>query len=189
MTWPIPPTGTLERVAAQNHERADMQADMQNLEVIPYTPDQKQAVIDLAIAAWTPVFAKTRDDVPRFVYDTFYPDGWEARQRADVDTLLETEPQNIWLASLGNQTIGFLGLRIHAEDLIGEIYIIAVSPEHQRKGVGRRLMQFAEDHIKSTGMKMIMVETIGDAGHEPARRAYEDFGFQRWPVARYFKQA
>jgi hypothetical protein len=37
-------------------------------------------------------------------------------------------------------------------------------------------------------MKMIMVETIGDRGHEPARRAYEVVGFQRWPVARYFKE-
>ena len=34
---------------------------------------------------------------------------------------------------------------------------------------------------------MVMVETGGDRGHAPARATYEGLGFQRWPVARYFK--
>jgi hypothetical protein len=33
-----------------------------------------------------------------------------------------------------------------------------------------------------------MVETGGDPGHGPARRAYEKAGFGLWPVARYFKK-
>ena len=154
----------------------------------PGSPDDRQRVIDLAIAAWTPVFAKTRRDVPRFVYDTFYPDGWEARQKADVATLLDSEPQNIWLARHGEETFGFIGIRIHAEDRMGEIYILAVAPAHQGAGIGTRLMHFAEDRMRTSGMRMIMVETIGDSGHEPARRAYEAFGFEPWPVARYFKE-
>jgi len=36
-------------------------------------------------------------------------------------------------------------------------------------------------------MAMVMVETGGDRGHTPARATYEGLGFQRWPVARYFK--
>jgi hypothetical protein len=36
-------------------------------------------------------------------------------------------------------------------------------------------------------MTMVMVETGGDPGHAPARGAYEAAGFERWPVARYFK--
>jgi hypothetical protein len=36
-------------------------------------------------------------------------------------------------------------------------------------------------------MRMVMVETGDDPGHMPARRAYEAVGFERWPVARYFK--
>lgn len=34
---------------------------------------------------------------------------------------------------------------------------------------------------------MIMVESIGDADHAPARSTYETFGFEPWPMARYFK--
>lgn len=161
---------------------------MTRVEILPYTAKHKSAVVSLTVDAWTPVFAQTEKDVPGFVFDAFYPKGWQPRQIADVSDLLESEPDNIWLAFFGEDVVGFIGLRIHPEDQMGEIYIIAVSPKHQRKGIGRALMTFAEDHIRAQGMKMIMVETIGDSGHEPARRAYEAIGFEPWPVARYFKK-
>lgn len=36
-------------------------------------------------------------------------------------------------------------------------------------------------------MRVVMVGAGGDSGREPARRAHEASGFQRWPVARYVK--
>lgn len=161
---------------------------MPDVEIIPYSDVYKDAVLALTVDAWTPVFSKTQNDLPRFVFEAFYPDGWQTRQTSEVDDLLQNEPENIWLAVLGGTLVGFVGLRLHPDDQMGEIYIIAVSPDHQRKGVSTALMQHAEDRIRASGAKMIMVETIGDSGHEPARRTYEAFGFERWPVARYFKE-
>ena len=161
---------------------------MSQISILPYSSDQKSDLLDLTLAAWTPVFDKTQHDVPKFVYDAFYPEGWATRQEAEVGELLDTEPENIWVAMSGDTVTGFIGLRLHPEDQMGEIYILAVSPDHQRKGIGNGLMRFAEAHIRQNGMKMIMVETIGDTGHAPARRAYQNFGFVPWPVARYFKE-
>ncbi len=155
--------------------------------IVAYDAAYRDAVLALAIGAWAPVFAKTQMDVPRFVYDAFYPEGWQARQTADVAALLDGEPETVWLALQGDALAGFIGLRLHPEDQMGEVYIVAVSPDRQREGVGRQLIDFAERHIRDRGMKMVMVETVGDRGHEPARRAYEALGFQPWPVARYFK--
>ena len=160
---------------------------MDGLDINPYRQEFRDQVIGLAVSAWTPVFAKTRNDVPRFVYDAFYPQGWQDRQAADVASLLDAEPENIWLAFRDNELAGFVGTRIHPEDQMGEIHILAVSPDRQRQGIGRTLMDFAEQIIRKSGMKMVMVETVGDSGHEPARRVYEAFGYERWPVARYFK--
>ena len=158
-----------------------------HIEIKPYEPEYEEAVIDLTIDAWSPVFARTKLEVPRFVYDAFYPDGWELRQKADVLAILSVEPQNIWLAHLERCVAGFVGVRTHSEDQMGEISIIAVRPAYQRQGVGRQLMRFAEDRMRSAGLKMVMVETVGDSGHEPARRAYSALGYETWPVARYFK--
>ena len=161
---------------------------MHPIKIQPFTSEHFVAVVDLTIEAWNPVFSLTKQDVPRFVYDVFYPDGWEKRQRDDVAALLESEPTNIWLAFRGQVLVGYLGLRIHPEDQMGEIYIIAVSPRYQRQGIGKQLLEFAQEQFRARGLKMMMVETIGDRGHEPARSTYEAFGFQQWPVARYFKR-
>lgn len=161
---------------------------MNELDIIRYRSEFRERVLDLVVSAWEPVFAKTRTDVPRFVYNNFYPQGWRTRQVDEVSTLLDAEPEKVWLATQDDELAGFVGISIHPEDQMGEVHIIAVSPEYQRQGIGKALMEFAERHIRATGMKMVMVETVGDSGHESARRTYEALGYESWPVARYFKQ-
>ncbi|MEM9105378.1 MAG: GNAT family N-acetyltransferase [Pseudomonadota bacterium] len=161
---------------------------MSDIAIFPYTAADRDSVVKLAIEAWSGILDGTADEVPRFAYDAFYPDGWKVRQKADVRAFLASEPHHVWLAFRKQVLVGFVGIRLHSEDRMGEIYIIAVAPGHRRSGVARQLMQVAQQHIQSAGMEMIMVETIGDSGHAPARRAYEAFGFEPWPVARYFKK-
>lgn len=156
--------------------------------VVPYSPEFRESLLELVISAWEPVFAKTQNDVPRFIYENFWPQGWQIRQVAEVSMLLDTEPEKVWLAIKSDKLAGFVGISIHPEDQMGEVSILAVSPAYQRLGIGNALMEFAEQHIRTAGMKMVMVETVGDSGHEPARRIYEALGYENWPVARYFKQ-
>ncbi|WP_430402537.1 GNAT family N-acetyltransferase [Hyphomonas sp.] len=161
---------------------------MTDLQIIPYTPERRSAVLDLTASAWSPVFANTRHEVPDFVYDAFYPNGWQERQIEDVGALLDQNEVSVWLLLDGQRLLGFFGLQLHPEDQMGAIHIIAIAPDRQRQGLGRHLMQFAEAQIRDAGMSMVMVETVGDSGHAPARAAYEASGYQRWPVARYFKK-
>ncbi|MEM6846895.1 MAG: GNAT family N-acetyltransferase [Pseudomonadota bacterium] len=156
--------------------------------IAPFETAQRGNLVDLAVRAWTGVLDKTAEDVPRFVYDNFYPSGWQARQRADVGALLDTEPQNVWVALSVDEIVGFAGLRCHPEDRMGEIVIVAVDPRYQRRGIARQLMAFAEQRFAEAGLSMVMVETIGDRGHAPARLTYEADGYEPWPVARYFKK-
>jgi ribosomal protein S18 acetylase RimI-like enzyme len=161
---------------------------MDTLQIKPYAARYKEAVLEITSRAWRPVFARMQHEVPSFVYKAFYPNEWEARQRKDVAALLDDEATRFWVALRGNSVLGYVGLRRHPDDRMGEICIIAVDPEYQRQGVGRRLIEFAERRIREEGMTMVLVETVGDSGHEPARRAYETSGYERWPVVRYFKR-
>ncbi|WP_228496691.1 GNAT family N-acetyltransferase [Pseudoclavibacter sp. VKM Ac-2888] len=150
-------------------------------------PDDREDLISLALRAWEPVFPLTEQAVSPFVYRAFYPDGWRARQRADISAVLDEEPENIDVAFSGSQVAGWVCTRLHPEDRMGEVYVLAVDPDLQRRGIGRALLEHSTRRAKSAGMSMVMVETGDDPGHEPARRAYEADGFERWPVARYFK--
>lgn len=157
------------------------------LRIEPFSSDKRDDLISLALRAWEPVFPLTEQAVSPFVYRAFYPDGWRARQRADISTVLDEEPENIDVAISGSQVAGWVCTRLHPEDRMGEVCVLAVDPDLQRRGIGRALLDHSTRRAKSAGMSMVMVETGDDPGHEPARRAYEADGFERWPVARYFK--
>lgn len=158
------------------------------LKIIPYNSDYLEKVLELTVRAWTPVFPLMRKEIPEYVYDAFYPDGWKARQLADVEATCRDTETDMWLAVNGDKLCGYLGLRTHKEDSMGEIYIIAVDPDFQQQSVGSQLMTFALKWMRGKGLHMAMVETGGDQGHTPSRATYESAGFERFPVARYFRK-
>jgi GNAT superfamily N-acetyltransferase len=157
------------------------------MEIVPFEPEHLDEVLALSLRAWAPVFPLVRDAVPHFVYESFYPSGWRDRQHADLADVLATEPEHIDVAVVDGLPVGWVCTRLHPEDHMGEIYVLAVDPAHQRRGVARALMERSFDRARGAGMRMTMVETGDDPGHEPGRRAYEAVGFERYPVARYFK--
>lgn len=152
-----------------------------------YTAERRSDILDLSIRAWRPVFDLYRPAVPAFVYDSFYPNDWESRQIEDLGRVLDDEPESVHLAVDGDELLGWVSVRVHPEDSMGEIHVLAVDPRHQRKGVASALMNHADDLVRAAGMTMMMVETGGDPGHAGARAVYEGAGYERWPVARYFK--
>lgn len=94
---------------------------------------------------------------------------------------------NVWVAIDNDSTVGFVAVKLHPEDTMGEIYMVAVEPDFQGKGIGSALIEYALNWMKSAGMSIAMVETAGDSGHATARHTYEKAGFELFPVARYFK--
>ncbi len=160
-----------------------------NLRVVGYHRQYRQAVLDLSRRAWQPVFVELRVAVPAYVYRAFYPDGWWERQRQDIAALLDSEHDGVSVALVDDVVVvGWVGIRLHPEDSMGEIYILAVDPDHQRKGVARALMAAAHEQMRAAGMTIAMVETGGDPGHQPSRATYVAAGYERWPVARYFRK-
>lgn len=155
-------------------------------QIAPYREAHRDQVVALSLRAWSPVFARLRDAVPSHAYDAFYPSGWKVRQTADIEAFLHKEQDNTIVATQAKKVIGWTGMRLHPEDRMGEVYILAVDPDHQRQGVATALIAAAETRLREVGMKIVMVETGDDPGHAPSRRTYETNGFERWPVARYF---
>jgi GNAT superfamily N-acetyltransferase len=158
------------------------------IDIKAYENEHRQDVLALSLRAWAPVFDQLEGAVAPYVYEAFYPNGWAARQSKDIGSFLDEEGHNAWVASDNGHIVGWVGVRLHDEDGMGEIYILAVDLGAQRQGVARLLMEKAFHYLKESGMKIVMVETGDDPGHAPSRAAYESAGFERWPVARYFRE-
>ena len=58
-----------------------------------------------------------------------------------------------------------------------DLYWIAVDKAAHGRGVGRRLMEWTEEHLRAAGARLLVVETSGTAEYTPTRRFYERLGY------------
>ena len=157
------------------------------MQIQPYDPKQLAAVVRLSLRAWTPVFDSIQQAMDIDVYREFHPD-WRVSQQKAVEGICAAQDTKVWVAIDAGSTVGFVAVKYHSENRMGEIYMIAVDPNHQRRGIGAALTDFALARMRDAGMSVAMVETGGDPGHAPARNTYEKAGFSLLPIARYFKK-
>jgi ribosomal protein S18 acetylase RimI-like enzyme len=59
-----------------------------------------------------------------------------------------------------------------------DIYWIAVAPEKRGKGIGEALLAHAEDKIRQTQGRLIVIETSSQIGYEKTRHFYSGHGYQ-----------
>lgn len=146
------------------------------------------AVVRLSLRAWEPVFASMEANMDAGVFAAFYPDGWRASQSSVVEDACTDAAIETWVARVDAEIAGFVSTKVHDGGVMGEIYMIAVDPDFQRRGVATRLTDYAVEQLRSAEVQVVMVETGGDAGHAPARGLYEQTGFRVFPIARYFRR-
>lgn len=152
----------------------------------PYEPSHRDGVVRLSLRAWAPVFASLQGVLEPAVFQVLFPD-WRASQQRAVEAVCDDEDTQVWVASDAGAPVGFVAVKLHAQDGIGEVYMIAVDPAAQRRGIGSALMDVATDWMRQAGMAVAMVATGGDDGHAPARRTYEQLGFGPLPLVQYYK--
>ena len=97
------------------------------------------------------------------------------------------ERNDTWVAVDDGSTTGFVNVTFDQAERSGEIYMIAVDPAAQRRGVASRLTEHALDEMRARGLDLAIVATGGDPGHAPARRTYEKAGFTGCPQVWYAK--
>lgn len=157
------------------------------MRIQPYDSGQLDAVVQLSIRAWAPVFESLQAIMDSEVYREFFPD-WRASQEEAVKSACAAQDTHVWVAIDGGSTVGFVAVKFHRQSNMGEIHMIAVDPDYHRGGIGTALTEFALERMKEAGAAVAMVETGGDPGHVPARGLYEKAGFSVLQVARYFKK-
>ncbi len=133
------------------------------MHIQPYDPQQLEPVIRFALNAWAPVFDSLRAALSPDLYGEFYPD-WRANQRAAIEEVLASPEMHTWVAVEDAAPVGFVAVKYTPGGSMGEVYMVAVDPAYQRRGVGAALTQYALDWLKDAGAAVAMVETGGDPG-------------------------
>ena len=151
-----------------------------------YQPEDLDAVVELSLRAWAPVFASLQRVLGDELFIRAHAD-WREYQATAVREVLRARGMRIWVAQTGDAPVGFVAARLDTDRKIGEIAMLAVDPDQQGAGTGSALTAVATDWLRDSGMEVAMVETGGDPGHSAARRVYEKADYTLLEIARYFK--
>lgn len=84
-----------------------------------------------------------------------------------------------WLCEVGSQVVGFA----MGNKKTGEMWVIAVLPQYEGIGVGKRLLTFVEDWLFSEGWKEIWLTTDTDESIR-AVGFYRHQGWRDWKFER-----
>ena len=155
---------------------------MDTPEIRPATPVDTERIVEISLRAWAPVFASFETILGGDLYRRVHPD-WTTSQAASVREAVDRN--ETWVAVVNGAVGGFVNVIFDEAESSGEIYMIAVDPDSQRRGIATALTNLALDEMRARGLTLAIVATGGDPGHAPARATYEKAGFTACPQVWY----
>ncbi|MEG7356916.1 GNAT family N-acetyltransferase [Bacillus inaquosorum] len=100
----------------------------------------------------------------------------ESIHALDAERLRGPE-MTFWSAWEGNELAGCGALK-ELDSRHGEIKSMRTSASHLRKGVAKQILQHILEKARERGYERVSLETGSMASFKPARKLYENFGFQ-----------
>ena len=87
-----------------------------------YRPEDEQAVVELSLGAWAPVFASIERALGRGIFDRLYGD-WRRRQEQSVRGSVTSDSMRVWVAEGERGVIGFVAAKPDCKRRIGEVMV------------------------------------------------------------------
>lgn len=106
-----------------------------------------------------------------------HPEQGSLTQRDLDDRKAESwfDPAGFFLAFRGDELVGFHWTKVHAQERLGEVYVVGVAPAGQGGGLGKALTATGLRHLAAAGLPTAMLYV--DADNKAAVSVYERLGF------------
>ncbi|MGW7362583.1 mycothiol synthase [Streptomyces sp. NPDC054841] len=106
-----------------------------------------------------------------------HPEQGAVTQR-DLDDRKEEpwfDPKGFFLAEREGELLGFHWTKVHAEEQLGEVYVLGIRPDAQGTGLGKALTAVGLRHLAAQRLPTAMLYV--DADNTAGLRVYEGLGF------------
>ncbi len=77
----------------------------------PFEDRDAEAVVDLSLGAWAPVFASLKQVLGSEIFGRLHPD-WREDQRRAVQDVLAAKKGWVWVAEVDGSAVGFVAIEV-----------------------------------------------------------------------------
>ncbi|MFF4103191.1 mycothiol synthase [Streptomyces sp. NPDC001903] len=150
----------------------------------PEGPALPEAALPAGVTVRT--FVPGRDDAAWLAVNAaafaHHPEQGSLTQRDLNDRIAQPwfDPKGFFLAERDGELIGFHWTKVHAEERLGEVYVLGVRPGAQGGGLGKALTAIGLNHLAGAGLPTAMLYV--DADNPAALAVYEGLGFSTHEV-------
>ena len=159
-------------------------------EIRDLQPGDEKRLVEIARAAWVPVFESWRHVLGTELFDLMHSDWEDVKAKQVLDVCKSDSPGTVLVAQEDGLVAGFVTYYLNApKDGVAEIGNNAVHPDFQRRGTATKMYCEVLRRLRTVGIKYVLVCTGGDPPHLPARKAYEGVGFNiEIPGVEYYRR-
>jgi len=152
-------------------------------------PSDVEVLVEIAVAAWEPIYRGFREAMGDELFLSLYPD-WRAIKAEQIRQACSagSRRMQVLVAERGTRIVGFVTFRVDAATAVGELGNNAVRPDCRGQGIAPTMYAAALERMRAQGMRYARVRTGLDEAHAPARRAYTKAGFDiAIPSVEYYR--
>lgn len=143
------------------------------MNIRPYRPEDREILKNITTNTFGPV---SIDGNIEKQFGLLNGTDWAWRKRRHIDADCDAQPDGILVAEDEGRVVGYITTRLDRATKLGWIPNMAVEPDCQGRGVGRRLIEAALDLFRRNGMTHAKIETLA---HNPVgQKLYPSCGFQ-----------
>jgi hypothetical protein len=113
------------------------------------------------------VFGSIEQVLDTDVYQAFYPQQWQVSQRKSVVDVCEAADTRVWIAFEADAVAGFVVVKLHGDEKMGEIEMVGVDPDFQGRvirGMGQRGGPMKRQGLGCGRWRGILRSCSGDGG-------------------------
>jgi ribosomal protein S18 acetylase RimI-like enzyme len=144
-----------------------------------YSDEDYRAIFEITMLAFAPIHESFKRILGNQVFSLVYPD-WKKSHAKYLKSLCKgKDKKNILVVENDGVVVGFVSFFIFLKNKEGELGLNAVHPNHQGRGIGKKMYKAVLSRMKKRGVKFVKVGTGGDVSHLPARRAYPSIETER----------
>ncbi len=143
------------------------------MEIRPFRPEDLPLLKQMTVEAFDGV------SIDQGIEREFGPvngHDWRWRKARHIDEDVARESEGIFVAELDGRVIGYITTWQDREASMGHIPNLAFVPEMRGKGMGRRLIEFALEHFRNSGLSHARIETL--VQNDIGNHLYQSIGFR-----------